>query len=134
MLIPGRPVLFLVPLLLFIVLASCNSDHYEYRAEIAVDDVIVADSVTAGDSALVVYTVPGGCNRFPKLETNRSQDTIRCMLTLEFYYKGGACAHGSWIDSLYAVIDPGEAGDYLLVYRDSDSTSAVVPLTVLSPS
>jgi hypothetical protein len=121
----------LAGLVLVMAICSCDDDHYRYRAEVDVDNVIVADTVAAGDSALVEYTVPGGCNWAPQLESGVSADTIYLHVTLEFYYEGMPCAHGSWVDSLYAVIDPGRAGDYLLWYRDTDSTGVSVPVVVI---
>jgi hypothetical protein len=138
MLIQKYPTALLIPLLLLWVVASCNSDHYNsdhyrYRAEITVDGVVVADTITRGDSALFIYTMPAGCNHSPRLETRVSHDSILCLLTLEFYYAGLPCAHGPVVDSLYVGIDPGKPDDYLLVYRDTDSSRVAVPLTVLYP-
>lgn len=128
-----HPTAYLTPLLLLCFLAACDDDHYQYRAEIKLDSVTVADTIMGGDSALVIFTQPAGCNRCPELETKVSHDSILCLLTVEFYYKGVPCAHGDVVDSCYAVIEPGAPGDYLFVYRDTDTSRTSVPVTVFYP-
>ena len=127
------PTAYFTPLLLPGLLAACDNDHYQYRAEIKIDSVVLADTITGGDSALVIFTIPAGCNRCPELETKVTHDTILCLLTLEFYYKGVPCAHGQVVDGCYATMDPAAPGDYLFVYRDTDTSRASIPVTVFYP-
>lgn len=117
--------------LIAVVLSGCGDD--EYRAEIPIDEVVVADTVARGDEALVVFTWPIGCNRCPQLETSVRNDTIRCTVTLLFYDPGMPCAHGPIVDTCYMAINPAETGDYVIVYRDTAWATVAVPVTVVGP-
>ena len=131
---PRQRAIALVCALLFIsTLNNCSSDDHSNRAEINIDTVMVAETLTMGGHALVKFTIPGGCNRLPLAEVISRADTLRCRVTLEFYDPGVPCAHGPIHDSLQVEIHPAQTGNYKLVYRHTDSTDVILPIRVMGP-
>ena len=129
-----RAIVLVCAILIAAGLNNCSSDdHTTYRAEINVDTVVVAETLITGSHALVKFTIPGGCNRLPQAEITSRADTLRCIVTVEFYDPGVPCAHGPIRDSLSVEIRPAQYGDYKLVYRHTDSANVVLPIRVLGP-
>jgi len=119
-----------------LIVASCDHSpngekHYSYFKEMLIDTVLVGGPVVSGDSILLVCHYPGGCNRLDSAGLTVTADTLRAFASFEFYYRGEPCAHGPGIDSVYLHLDAPPGGEYFVVYRNTDSGTTVIPITIL---
>ena len=113
-----RCVIF-VPLLV-VMACSGTEELRDSRVELPFLRVDVESSIRGGDSALIVFQFPTPCYHSPKLSTKLAIDTIRWVLTATPPPEDVDCITVVVPDSFYTTIDPGQAGDYLLVYDTYD--------------
>lgn len=111
-----------------------------------VDTIFTFDTIFGPDDVTVRYHVPAGCNRLRDIEVDRSTDQLRFTVNYEFFepcdperdVEDPTIAwHAASTEDTPADIEYSRfssPGRYFLVYRNTNSRTVSIPITVLAPS
>ncbi|MBN1211889.1 MAG: hypothetical protein JXA92_04870 [candidate division Zixibacteria bacterium] len=90
--------------------SSIDSDHYDRYDYLYILSIISSDTLANGDSVMVIYEYPVGCNDLETLNYDQIDDTLYFKVLYHFYYHGFPCAHGPGVSSTYVDVTVANTG------------------------